>query len=108
MPRGCPLFGGRTRVGDATVFKPKKAGHGTEVEMEAIIGTWYDTKRVSDEMDEFGKACAQSRFINALSIFLRLGLFLLLDQVKARSISGRSIRERWFIASLKISASCCL
>jgi hypothetical protein len=62
--------------------------------MEATMGTWSETKRVREEIDEFGNVLAHSRLMKALSIFCSVGFCRLLDQVNALSRSGNSIRER--------------
>jgi hypothetical protein len=42
-------------VCEAQLFsKRKKAGRGTDVEMEAMMGTWSETKRVLDDREELG------------------------------------------------------
>jgi hypothetical protein len=52
--------------------------------MEATMGTWSETKRVREEIDEFGNVLAHSRLMKALSIFWSFGFCLLLDQVNAK------------------------
>lgn len=60
---------------------------------------------VLDDRVELGKAASQAMLMKTRSNFSKVGLLHLLDQVKALSSKGSSIKHSSLIRSLKAEAS---
>jgi hypothetical protein len=86
-------------------FVTKRPPLGTVVAMVARRGTWSEVSCVREERLEEGKREFQAWLMNTLSRRIRVGTFLLLDQVNWRSRRGSSINPRRLIVSLKMLAS---
>lgn len=72
--------------------------------MVALRGTWSEVERTREVRDVLGRERFQTWLMKALSILVRAGVSLLLDQVNRRSKRGISKRASSLIFSLKRSA----